>query len=284
MPRMLREALKQLLDQDELEEVCSAFDTIGGIIIIKIPESLNQKKRLIAEVLLQKVNNVYSVFCQTSGVQGDYRLRNLEFLAGINSPITYYKENGCTFKIDVVNAYFSPRLSTERMRIANLVKDNEVIVNLFGGVGTYSVLIARGNKTAKVYSIDSNIFAHELCIENSTINKVNDRVISLFGDAKVVVNNQLKEKATRVLMPLPEKAREFVEEAVSSLINGAGTVHFFAHVKADSKKDAIDKGAAETNDAFKGYKISIEGVRVVREVGPRLYQIVSDVRVISSMK
>jgi tRNA (guanine37-N1)-methyltransferase len=93
MPRMLRKALKQLLDQDELEEVCSAFDTIGGIIIIKIPESLNQKKRLIAEVLLQKVNNIYSVFCQTSGVQGDYRLRNLEFLAGINSPITYYKEN-----------------------------------------------------------------------------------------------------------------------------------------------------------------------------------------------
>ena len=101
-------------------------------------------------------------------MQGDYRLRNLEFLAGINSPITYYKENGCTFKIDVANAYFSPRLSTERMRIANMVKDNEVIVNLFGGVGTYSVLIARGNKTAKVYSIDSNIFAHELCIENST--------------------------------------------------------------------------------------------------------------------
>ena len=82
-------------------------------------------------------------------------------------------------------------------------------------------------------------------------------------------------------MPLPEKAREFVEEAVSSLINGEGTVHFFAHVKADSKKDAIDKGAVETNDAFKGYKISIDGVRVVREVGPRLYQIVSDVRVIS---
>jgi len=281
MPRMLREALKQLLDQNELEELSCAFDTIGGIIIIKIPESLNQKKRLIAEVLLQKVNNVYSVFCQTSGVHGDYRLRNLEFLAGINSPLTYYKENGCTFKIDVANAYFSPRLSTERMRIANMVEENEVIVNLFGGVGTYSVLIARGNKTAKVYSIDSNIFAHELCIENSMINKVSDRVISLFGDAKLVVNNRLKGKATRVLMPLPEKAREFVDEAVYSLINGEGKVHFFAHVKANSKKDAIDKGTFETNDAFKRYKISIDGVRVVREVGPRLYQIVSDVNVIS---
>jgi tRNA G37 N-methylase Trm5 len=58
-------------------------------------------------------------------------------------------------------------------------------------------------------------------------------------------------------------------------------VHFFAHVRADSKKDAMDKGAVETNDAFKRYKISIDGVRVVREVGPRLYQIVSDVRVLS---
>jgi tRNA (guanine37-N1)-methyltransferase len=281
MPRMLREALKQILDQDELEQLYSAFDTIGGIIIIKIPDSLNQKKGLIAKVLLQKVNNAYSVFCQTSGVQGDYRLRKLEFLAGINSPITYYKENGCTFKIDVANAYFSPRLSTERMRIASMVKDNEVIVNLFGGVGTYSILIARKNKTAKIYSIDSNIFAHELCIENSTINKVNDRVVSLLGDAKLVVSNRLKEKATRVIMPLPEKAREFVDEAISSLINGEGAVHYFAHIKADNKKDAIEKGAIESIDAFNSYKSSIEGVRVVREVGPRLYQIVSDVRVIS---
>lgn len=278
---MLREALKQILDQDELEQLYSAFDTIGGIIIIKIPDSLNQKKRLIAKVLLQKVNNAYSVFCQTSGVQGDYRLRKLEFLAGINSPITYYKENGCTFKIDVANAYFSPRLSTERMRIASMVKDNEVIVNLFGGVGTYSILIARKNKTAMVYSIDSNIFAHELCIENSTINKVNDRVVSLLGDAKLVVSNRLKEKATRVLMPLPEKAREFVDEAISSLINGEGIVHYFAHIRANNKKDAIEKGAIESIDAFNSYKSSIEGVRVVREVGPRLYQIVSDVRVIS---
>jgi tRNA (guanine37-N1)-methyltransferase len=281
MPRMLREALKQILDQDELEQLYSAFDTIGGIIIIKIPDSLNQKKGLIAKVLLQKVNNAYSVFCQTSGVQGDYRLRKLEFLAGINSPITYYKENGCTFKIDVANAYFSPRLSTERMRIASMVKDNEVIVNLFGGVGTYSILIARKNKTAKIYSIDSNIFAHELCIENSTINKVNDRVVSLLGDAKLVVSNRLKEKATRVIMPLPEKAREFVDEAISSLINGEGAVHYFAHIKADNKKDAIEKGAIESIDAFNSYKSSIDGVRVVREVGPRLYQIVSDVRVIS---
>ena len=59
---------------------------------------------------------------------------------------------------------------------------------------------------------------------------------------------------------------------------------FLRMLKSDSKKDAIDKGAVETNDAFKRYKISIDGVRVVREVGPRLYQIVSDVRVISSMK
>ncbi len=279
MPKMLREALKQILDQSELQELSSAFDTIGGIIIIKIPDSLNQKKSLIAEMLLRKVNNAYSVFCQTSGVQGDYRLRKLEFLAGINSTITYYKESGCTFKIDVGNTYFSPRLSTERMRIARMVKDNEVVVNLFGGVGTYSILIARMKNTARVYSIDSNIFAHELCMENCIINKVNERVVPLFGDAKIVVSGRLKEKATRVLMPLPEKAREFVDEAISSLINRQGTVHYFAHIKADSKRDAIEKGIEDSIDAFRKYKNSIDGVKVVREVGPRIYQIVSDVRV-----
>lgn len=195
----------------------------------------------------------------------------------MENTIAYYRENGCTFKVDVANAYFSPRLSTERKRIALLIKDNETIANLFGGVGTFSIIIARFNKTARVFSVDSNSVAHNLCQENCIINRVTERVVPLFGDATQITRNHLMDKCDRVLMPLPERARDFVDDAISCLVNGKGIVHYFSHVRAHDKRDALEKAEGDASRAFKDYKHAVKVSRVVREVGPRYYQLVSDV-------
>lgn len=276
---MLKELLQERLDSTELEKLSSSFDIIGTIAIIKIPESLTSKRKLIADALIEEIRPVKSVFCQVSAIEGDYRLRKLELISGENSPITVYKEHGCTFKVDVINTYFSPRLSTERLRIAKLTEPNEVIVNMFGGVGTFSIIISRYNKSAKVYSIDSNPIATDMCRQNIEINKLTGNVIPVLGDAEQEIHKSLKGIAKRVLMPLPEKARDFVDAAVSSLENGSGMIHYFCHVGADNKKTAIQNGVMDTSESFSKFNHTIRNVRVVREVGPRFYQIVSDVLV-----
>ena len=277
MTKMLKELLQERLDSTELEKLSSSFDIIGTIAIIKIPESLTSKRKLIADALIEEIRPVKSVFCQVSAIEGDYRLRKLELISGENSPITVYKEHGCTFKVDVINTYFSPRLSTERLRIAKLTEPNEVIVNMFGGVGTFSIIISRYNKSAKVYSIDSNQIATDMCRQNIEINKLTGNVIPVLGDAEQEIHKSLKGVAKRVLMPLPEKARDFVDAAVSSLENGSGMIHYFCHVGADNKKTAIQNGVKDTSESFSKFNHTIRNVRVVREVGPRFYQIVSDV-------
>lgn len=279
MTKMLKELLQERLDRTELEKLSSSFDIIGTIAIIKIPESLTSKRKLIADALIEEIRPVKSVFCQVSAIEGDYRLRKLELISGENSPITVYKEHGCTFKVDVINTYFSPRLSTERLRIAKLTEPNEVIVNMFGGVGTFSIIISRYNKSAKVYSIDSNPIAVDMCRQNIEINKLTGNVFPVFGDAEQEIHKGLKGIAKRVLMPLPEKAKDFVDAAVSSLENGSGTIHYFCHVGADNKKNAIQNGIMDTSESFSKFDHTIRNVRVVREVGPRFYQIVSDVMV-----
>jgi tRNA (guanine37-N1)-methyltransferase len=279
MTKMLKELLQERLDSTELEKLSSSFDIIGTIAIIKIPESLTSKRKLIADALIEEIRPVKSVFCQVSAIEGDYRLRKLELISGENSPITVYKEHGCTFKVDVINTYFSPRLSTERLRIAKLTEPNEVIVNMFGGVGTFSIIISRYNKSAKVYSIDSNPIATDMCRQNIEINKLTGNVIPVLGDAEQEIHKSLKGIAKRVLMPLPEKARDFVDAAVSSLENGSGMIHYFCHVGADNKKTAIQNGVMDTSESFSKFNHTIRNVRVVREVGPRFYQIVSDVLV-----
>lgn len=217
MTKMLKELLQERLDRTELEKLSSSFDIIGTIAIIKIPESLASKRKLIADALIEEIRPVKSVFCQVSAIEGDYRLRKLELISGENSPITVYKEHGCTFKVDVINTYFSPRLSTERLRIAQLTEPNEVVVNMFGGVGTFSIIISRYNKSAKVYSIDSNPIAIDICRQNIEINKLRGNVFPVLGDAEQEIHKGLKGIAKRVLMPLPEKAKNFVDAAVSSL-------------------------------------------------------------------
>ena len=279
MTKMLKELLQERLDRTELEKLSSSFDIIGTIAIIKIPESLASKRKLIADALIEEIRPVKSVFCQVSAIEGDYRLRKLELISGENSPITVYKEHGCTFKVDVINTYFSPRLSTERLRIAKLTEPNEVIVNMFGGVGTFSIIISRYNKSAKVYSIDSNPIAVDMCRQNIEINKLTGNVFPVFGDAEQEIHKGLKGIAKRVLMPLPEKAKDFVDAAVSSLENGTGMIHYFCHVGADNKKAAVQNGIIDTSESFSKFDHTIRNVRVVREVGPRFYQIVSDVMV-----
>ena len=275
---MLKQVLSSLLTQEETAQVYSAFDQIGDIVIIKIPDELMPKKKLIADAILANVKTAKAVLAQVSAVKGDFRVRDLEFIAGENRTVTEYKEHACRFKVDVARTYFSPRLSTERLRIAEMVGNDETIVNMFAGVGTFSVVIARMNKTCRVYSIDSNSAASELDKINTKLNKVQDRVFSICGDAAEVIKAKLAGQANRVLMPLPERAKEFVDSAVLAL-KEKGIVHYFAHVKADSKKAGRELGLEDARDAFAEYDHHVLATRIVREVGPRIYQIVADVSV-----
>jgi tRNA (guanine37-N1)-methyltransferase len=281
MPHMLKNVLSNILAPDEVSQVYSAFDQIGDIVIIKIPDELMSKKNLIADAILAHVKTAKAVFAQVSPVKGDYRVRNLEFVAGENRTITEYKEHGCRFRVDVTKTYFSPRLSTERLRIAKMVSEGEIIVNMFAGVGTYSIVMAKMNKTCTVYSIDSNAVAAELCEVNAKLNKVHDRVISIHGDATEVIKDKLAGRADRVLMPLPERAKEFIDSAVLAL-NKNGIVHYFVHVKADNKKTSQKLGLQDAHNSFLKYNHIVQQVKVVRGVGPRMYQIVADVSVTTS--
>jgi tRNA (guanine37-N1)-methyltransferase len=135
------------------------------------------------------------------------------------------------------------------------------------------------NSSSKIFSIDSNPKASILCLINAKLNRVQDRVFPFCGDAKYIAGNILSGLSHRVLMPLPEKAKYFVDSAITCLGDNRGYVHYFTHVRASNKRDALNKGKLDSVTAFKRYNHIISTTRVVREVGPRLYQIVSDVLV-----
>jgi tRNA (guanine37-N1)-methyltransferase len=276
MGRLLKDALKGRLSEEELKWIYSALDIIGDIAILKIPDQLLDKKHMIGDAILTNIKHVRTVYMQTSAVSNTFRVRELECIAGVDEPITIYKEHGCKFKVDVKKAYFSPRLSTERARIAELVNDDETIVNMFAGIGTFSIIIAK-KKRCKVYSIDINPEAHRYALENVKLNKVEDRVIPLLGDARNIIRELA---ADRVLMPLPEEARWFIDDALLA-IKDKGTIHYFTHIHADNKIDAKKRCEEDIiNIMSNKCKYKLMNIRVVRAVGPRFYQLVADIRIV----
>ena len=276
MSRMLKKTLESVLSTKESDELISAFDQIGHIIIIRIPDSLTSKKKLIGETLLDQVKSAKSIFYQSSSVDGEFRTRDLEILAGEDKTETEYKESGCRFLVDVRNVFFSPRLSSERARIAEFVNNDEVVVNMFGGVGIFSIIAAKLKKCT-VFNIDINPFATKLCKKNIAINRLVGNVISIQGDASQVINSQLENKSDRTLMLLPEKSDEFLDSAILSTKSG-GIIHYYSHIHADKKSDAA-KLSEQHYMQITPVKSTILGSKIVRPVGPRFYQTVVDVKI-----
>lgn len=264
--------LHEFLPEAEIQHICRSFDVIGSIAVIEIPEEFERQEQKIAESLMLAHKNIKAVFKKGSGIKGEERVRELKFLAGENKTETLYKEHGCRFKLDVAKVYFSPRLSYERQRILEQVEDGEVIVDLFAGVGPFSILLAK-YRYVKVYAIDANPAAVEHLKENIKLNKVEGRVIPLLGDAREVAPRSI---ANRVIMNLPKSSDRYLDLAFDVIKRG--TIHFYAISPEmdlyESKINFIKKVAGEKNR-----KVEILNKRIVRPYSPYHYHVVIDVGV-----
>lgn len=277
MPRNLREALEDKLSDEELKKL-RAFDLIGDIAVVKLPEELLPKKQEIGQALMDVHHHVRTVLNQRGPVKGEFRTRELEVIAGEPKTTTRYQENGCIFRVDLSESYFSPRLATERLRIARQVRPNEVVTNLFAGVGSYSIVMARLGKAKKIHSIDKNPTAYESMVENIRVNKVGYLVIPHLGDAREVVKAKIPNAADRVLMPLPELGKEFFNVALDALKPEGGIVHFYDFGSEPDvfgpSSDFVRRSAAE-----RGLEAEILERRKIRSYATRVYHVALDVRI-----
>jgi tRNA (guanine37-N1)-methyltransferase len=276
-----RKTLSGALSTEDKGEIYRSFDVVGDIAIIRLPYTSPVNAQTAANAIMSRYRNVKTILLQASPVAGDLRLRRLTHLAGEIKTSTVHREFGCLFSVDVAKCYFSPRLSHERMRIARLIKPGETVVNMFAGVGCFSIVIAKHAKHAKLFSIDTNPAAVQFMQENSRLNRVYGKVIPLLGDSKELVNSRLQRVADRVLMPLPEKALEYLPYAVSALKASGGWIHYYGleHAKkAESPTEKVKLKVAEALDAL-SLDFEVPFVRVVRSTGPNWFQLAVDVHI-----
>jgi len=250
-----------------------SYEQIGDIAIIDRHELQAQK---VAQVLL-KQNRIKTVLQAETSVIGEYRTRNVSILAGERRTETLYRENECRYLLDLSKVYFTPRLSTERARIADQIRDGDMVVDMFAGVGPFSILIAKRFPAAHVIAVDKNPDAVRYLKENVKLNRVRNFEIRE-GDARDALKNIAG--ADHVIMNLPHSAIEFLGAAFSVVKNG-GVIHFYAISHEDDLFEGLLK-KIEYEAALSGFNIIPLEKRIVRPYAPYQFNVCIDFQVISS--
>jgi tRNA (guanine37-N1)-methyltransferase len=222
---------------------------------------------------------VRTVLAKSSAVSGVYRLRTFDIIAGKAKTETVHKEFGCVFHVDLAKAYFSPRLSYEHSRVASLVRRGETVVDMFAGVGAFSILIAKKQRDVQVYAIDVNPDACEFLKKNVAVNRAGSAVTPILGDAKEIVNSKLTGIADRVIMNLPETAIEYVDVACRTIKPEGGVIHYY---EFSNSSQPIETAISRLTEAVKQSSRRVEKVlaaRIVRGVAPFTYQVGIDAEI-----
>jgi tRNA (guanine37-N1)-methyltransferase len=282
----LKATLSQILSAEDLTRVCKSFDIVGDIAITRFKPESKKHHLTIANAIMDVHKNVRTVLAQTSSVRGNFRLRKLDYITGEKRTVTIHKEFGCLFRVDVRKSYFSPRLIHERMRIARQVGNREKLVNMFAGVGCFSIVIAKNSNAEKVYSIDINPAAFMYMQENIRRNRVYQKVVPLLGDAKEVIKTKLCHVVDRVVMPLPGKAFEYLPYSLLALKQRGGWIHYYDFECARKSENPIEKVTVRTSEKLRslGATFKIPFGRKVRSTGPNWHQIALDINVTSQSK
>ncbi|RBI60960.1 SAM-dependent methyltransferase [halophilic archaeon] len=277
----------QTMPADLLGEEPS-YERLGDIVIVD--EDDPERAREVADAIANSDLPVKTVLDRASKVKGDRRVRDWTVLAG-DGMETVHREYGCEFVLDVAQVYFSPRLATERHRVAEQVEADERAFDMFAGVGPFVVPFAK--RGAEAVGVDINEAAIEYLRENARRNGVADRVTAIHGDVREVVSGSSRAKrsdgvrddlpdyrnwADRIVMNLPHSADEFLDTAVL-LASDDCTVHYYDIQHEDDPfgpgEDAI-RAAAESVDP--AYDATVENRRVVRSYAPHELNVCLDVR------
>ena len=204
-------------EKDDKEEYdLPSYELIGEIAVIN---ELTVDEDEAIEGILEHHPSVKTILLKEESLQGEFRVGEYRKLYGGETE-TIHKEFGCRFKVDPTKVYYSERFSTERKRVVDQIDDGETVLVMFAGVGPFAIMAARLANPEKVVAIEKNPVAAGYLKENIQLNEVGEIVEGYKGDVREIVP-ELREKFDRVIMPLPEKADEFLD--LAKLVSKSGS-------------------------------------------------------------
>ncbi|MDR5656206.1 class I SAM-dependent methyltransferase family protein [Halodesulfurarchaeum sp. HSR-GB] len=204
----------------EIEAAPSSWAVIGDVILVQFGEC--ERREAVAEALLELHRGADTVL-HRAGIAGEKREPTVEVVAGSGDTETVHTEHGTKYALDLARVMFAPGNKTERARMGEVVEAGERVLDMFAGIGYFSLPMARAG--AQVTAVEKNPTAFQYLSENARLNDVTDRLELILGDCREVVSVRAEagEQYDRIVMGYYD-ASEYLDPAMAVLAPG-GTVH-----------------------------------------------------------
>jgi tRNA (guanine37-N1)-methyltransferase len=278
--RTLLDILGEVLPPHVLAGIPKSLDIVGHVAIVEMTPELESYGTVIGQAILNLNKNVRTILAKASQIGTQYRLREFKVLAGDDRTETIHNEHGCRYLLDVRKVYFSARLGFEHHRVAKLVHDGETVIDMFAGVGPFSILMAKNKQSITVYAIDVNPEAIKYLEKNVKLNKVEGKVKPLLGDCRRVVQQKLRGISDRVVMNLPAQSFDYLDVACDAIKSTGGAIHLYTFSSESPPFEALKKSLKKSVESRGRTLKTISGIRVVKEVAPYRLQVAVDAIVV----
>lgn len=269
----LFEVLKSQLSEDELLSLPRRWRILGEVILLREKQGV-VSWRLIGEALLELYPRCRYVLLE-HGIHGDLRQPRREVIASrgeVASFETLHRENGCIFRLDTMRIMFSHGNLYEKQRLKDAC-GGEVVVDMFAGIGYFTIPIAVHSKPEKIIAIELNPLAYHYLQENLRLNRVENRVEAHRGDCGELTPVDVAE---RVIMG-HLSSEKYLPAGIDALKKG-GVLHYHEAVPRvlyptrpiERVKEAVSE---------RGREILSINCRRVKKYSPGVLHTVTDVRV-----
>ena len=233
---------------------------IGDILVLdKKDDNTNFK-------LLAQKHNVKTII-KINQIKGEKREPDIELLYGSETE-TINKENKCFFKLDLAKIMWSKGNNNERIRIANLAKENETVIDMFAGIGYFSIPIAKFSNVSKVISTEINPNSFYYLKENIELNKINN-IKPILGDNREIVPNY---NGDRIIMGYVKTTHHFLDVAINSL-NKNGILHYHETVP---DKLIETRPLNRIKEAAKDRNVELLNIEKIKRYSPGVMHVVID--------
>ena len=241
--------------------------------MLPVPDVLTPFAREVAQAYAE-VLGCDAVLRDTGPIRGALREPERALLWGEGTE-TVHLEGGVRFAMDAARVMWSAGNVHERQRIPRLVRPGEVVVDLFAGIGYFTVPVAAKARPARVHAIELNPLSFAYLQRNVALNKVGDRVEAVHGDCRALAPRGV---ADRVLMGYTVETQSFLPTALAALKPEGGALHYHEACPAhlwEQRPWARVREAAEA--AGRGARL--RGQRVVKNYAPGMVHVVVDAEV-----
>ncbi|DBA73560.1 TPA: hypothetical protein ACH3X2_009802 [Trebouxia sp. C0005] len=192
-----------------------------------------------------------------------------------------HKEGGVVYSLDVTKCMFSSGNTTERQRMGKLACCGETVVDLYAGIGYYTLPLLCKAGAARVIACEWNPNAIEALHRNLKLNGVADRCQVLEGDCTLIAPKGLAARVILGLLPSSQGGWATALEALKADTGGWLHLH---HNVTDSVEAEWCLGTLATLQQLarqlgRNWQLRLDHCERVKWYAPHIRHLVLDVHV-----